>query len=503
MFAVIPQPVLCRWHEGVFELNDRTALVVRGAAGAGTFAGRLLLESLKAACGLDCRIHTMAGADNQIILDLAVDTRSRAEGYRLTVDRKGVTVRAGDADGLTNGVRTLLQLLPFSGDSRRPVLPACHIEDYPRFRWRGMHLDVARHFFPVSFIKKYIDLLSQHKMNVFHWHLTDDQGWRLEIGAYPRLTEVGAMRREADGSLYGGFYTQDDVRSVVAFARERGVTIVPEIDLPGHVRAVLAAYPELGCRREAMPVPSEWGIFDDVLCVGSEEVRRFTETVLAEVIDLFPGRYMHIGGDECPTVRWADCPRCRAAAEEHGGGADQLQRWFVDRVRVFVEQRGKLLLGWDEIYHEHLPLSVAVMVWRGVEHGRLASATGHRVVMSPTTHCYFDYYQGKEDEPKAIGGYLPLDEVYAFDPLNGIARSASPEMVLGGQGNVWTEYMPTGEQVEYMTFPRLCALSEVLWSPDRHRDFSTFLRRLSIHLDRLARAGVNYRPLDRDAGITG
>jgi len=502
-FALIPEPVSCIRRDGEFRFTDQTAIVVRGAAGAESFATGLLLESLSSFYGLNCRTDARAAADGLILLETTVDGAYPAEGYRLTIDRKQVTVRARDASGLLYGMRTILQLLPAVGDRVSPTLPACEVEDYPRFRWRGMHLDVVRHYFPVSFIKKYIDQLSRHKMNVFHWHLTDDQGWRLEIGAFPRLTGVGAMRREADGSLYGGFYTQDDVRSVVAFARERGVTVVPEIDLPGHVRAVLAAYPELGCRREAMPVPSEWGIFDDVLCVGNEEVRRFTEAVLAEVIDLFPGRYLHIGGDECPTVRWAACPRCREAAEQHGGGADKLQRWFVEQVRVFVERRGKLLLGWDEIYHKHLALSVEVMVWRGAEYGRLASAAGHRVVMSPTSHCYFDYYQGKEGEPKAIGGYLPLEQVYAFDPLKGIARSTSPEVVLGGQGNVWTEYMPTVEQVEYMTFPRLCALAEVLWSPDQSRNFAGFLRRLPIHLGRLDRAGVKYRPLDNDVGITG
>ncbi|NMC42452.1 MAG: family 20 glycosylhydrolase, partial [candidate division Zixibacteria bacterium] len=333
-------------------------------------------------------------------------------------------------------------------------------------------------------------------MNVFHWHLTDDQGWRLEIKRYPRLTDVSAWRSEAGGNRYGGFYTQDAVRDIVEYARRRFVTIVPEIEMPGHARAVLAAYPHLSCTGGPFEVATTWGIFDDVFCAGNDKTFPFLENVLTEVIDLFPGPFIHIGGDECPKVRWQEHDLCQTRIlRENLMNEDELQAWFVSRIARFLSAREKRLIGWDEILEGGAPEGAAVMAWRGVDKGIAAARAGCDVVMTPTSHCYFDYYQATDNEPKAIGGHLPLETVYAFEPMPDGLTLDEGRRILGGQGNIWTEYMPDTRQVEYMAFPRACALAEVLWSPRENRTFPDFVSRLRHHLLRLDALGVNYRPL--------
>ncbi|MBZ0293304.1 MAG: beta-N-acetylhexosaminidase, partial [Anaerolineae bacterium] len=425
-----------------------------------------------------------------------------------------INLDASSIAGLLNGMQTLRQLLPSEIESSTTVtsvawqVPAVTIEDAPRFVWRGLHLDVGRHFFPVADIKKWLDVIALYKMNVFHWHLTEDQGWRIEIKQYPRLTEVGAYRaaspypadrKRLDGQPYGGFYTQAEVKEVVAYAQTLGITVVPEIEMPGHSIAALAAYPDLGCVGEDYQVRTFWGIEDDVFCAGNEDVYTFVENVLDEVLDLFPSEFVHIGGDECPKVRWEACPKCQAAIKREGlKDEHELQSYFIHRIEKFLNARGRRLIGWDEILEGGLAPNATVMSWRGSKGGIEAANAGHDVVMTPNTHCYLDYYQSEDhdNEPPAIGGYLPLENVYAFDPTAGIEPEQA-QHVLGGQGNVWTEYIPTSELVEYMTFPRLLAIAEAVWSPIEVRDYDDFLQRLKGQLARLDQLDVHYRnPVD-------
>ncbi|NQT25525.1 beta-N-acetylhexosaminidase [candidate division KSB1 bacterium] len=437
------------------------------------------------------------------------------EGYQLDVTDNGVTLQANTGAGLFYGLQTLIQLFPATqtenGIQYEAVLPFVHITDKPRFSWRGMHLDVCRHFFPVSFIKRYIDLLAMHKMNTFHWHLTEDQGWRIEIKQYPRLTEIGAWRvdREhqnwsertppepGEQATYGGFYTQDDIREVIKYARKRYITVVPEIEMPGHAVAALAAYPELSCTGGPFYVmPGGYWPITNIYCAGKDTVFKFLENVLEEVAALFPGEYIHIGGDEAFKDNWEKCSDCQARIKANGlKDEHELQSYFIKRIEEFLISKNKKLIGWDEILEGGLAPEATVMSWRGMDGGIIASKAGHDVVMSPTTHCYLDYYQSEdqEAEPVAIGGYLPLDSVYAFDPMPPELEPSRQHHILGAQCNVWTEYMPNGNHVEYMALPRLCALSEVVWSPREQRHYEDFLRRLSVHYKRLDALDVNYR----------
>jgi hexosaminidase len=439
------------------------------------------------------------GSDDAPGITLRLDRGySTVDGaYALIVDATGVIITSASPRGIFYGLLTLTQLLSQAGSQNgRYVLPSLEITDIPRFGWRGMHLDISRHFFPVEFIKKYIDLLALHKMNIFHWHLTDDQGWRIEIKKYPLLTEIGAWRTEPDGSRYGGFYTQEEIRSIVDYARERFVTIVPEIELPGHASAALAAYPEFSCSGGPIKVETQWGIFDDVYCAGNDATFSFLQDILTEVAELFPSKYIHIGGDECPKARWHTHDLCQARMKSEGlSTEDDLQAWFVSRIARHLDTLGKRLIGWDEILDGGAPVNAAIMAWRSVDKGVEAARAVHDVVMTPMSHCYFDHYQGKIDEPKAIGGYTPIENVYSFEPT---PADLSPDLVshiLGAQGNVWTEYMPTTEHVAYMVVPRICALSEVLWSPREARSLPDFLKRLRLHLSRIEAMGINYRRL--------
>jgi hexosaminidase len=430
-----------------------------------------------------------------------------AEGYELEVREGGVALQASGYPGLFYGLETLSQLITQAdeGDLNSWVIPAVDIDDIPRFQYRGMHLDVGRHYFPVAFIKRYLDFLAVYKMNVFHWHLTEDQGWRIEIQGYPRLTEVGSCRAETmveknfdpyvgDSTEYCGYYTQEEVREVVAYARERFITVIPEIEMPGHSVAALAAYPELACTDGPFDVSTRWGVTQDIYC-PKEETFDFLEDVLTEVLELFPSPYIHIGGDEAPKARWEESEFAQEVIRREGlADEDELQSWFIRRIENFLNAHGRRLVGWDEILEGGLAPNATVMSWRGMAGGTEAARQGHDVIMTPNSHVYLDYYQGDTiQEPLAIGGFSPLERVYAFEPVPPELSRREARHVLGGQGNVWTEYISTTEYVEYMVLPRLLALSEVVWSPVRARNWSSFLGRLPAHLRRLDAMGVNYR----------
>lgn len=429
------------------------------------------------------------------------DTLLPPEWYALGVMRDGIVISATTEEGLFRGTRTLIQLLEQGQGTGR--LPCLSITDQPRFEWRGMHLDVCRHFFPVVFVKKYIDLLARYKMNSFHWHLTEDQGWRIEIKSHPKLTEVGAWRkgsqvgpysrREYDSIPYGGFYTQDEIREVVAYAAARHINVVPEIEMPGHAMAALAAYPQLGCTGGPYEVQRGWGVFEDVFCAGNDSTFAMLEDVLTEVMDLFPSPYIHIGGDECPKEQWKTCAKCQARKKAEGlKDEHELQSYFIQRIEKFVNAKGRKIIGWDEILEGGLAPNAAVMSWQGIEGGIAAARSGHYAVMSPGSHCYFDHYQGDPaNEPLAIGGYTTLQKVYSYEPIPAELKPEEHKYILGAQGNVWTEYILTSDHVEYMAVPRLLALAEVLWTPKEKRDEAEFIRRLEAEFPRLDEMKVN------------
>lgn len=432
------------------------------------------------------------------------------EGYELIVDTTEITIKAKTKKGAFYAFQTLRQFLPPAVENRMHLNPEISlrnavVKDAPRFAYRGMHLDVSRHLFSVDFIKKYIDLMAMLKMNTFHWHLTDDQGWRIEIKQYPKLQEVAAYRDETlighyndtpqqfDGKRYGGFYTQEEIKEVVAYATERHVTVIPEIEMPGHSQAAIAAYPNLGCTGKEVKVATKWGVFEDIYC-PSEETFTFLENVLDEVIPLFPGKYIHIGGDEAPKTCWKACEHCQEfikkenLKDEHG-----LQSYFIARMEKYINSKGKQIIGWDEILEGGLAPNATVMSWRGTKGAVEAAKSGHNVVMTPTSHAYFDYYQSdNEEEPLAIGGYLPLEKVYSFNPIPKELTADESTYVLGAQGNVWTEYITTADKVEYMAFPRAIAMAEVTWSNPRMRDYQDFAYRLSHLHKRLDALQLNY-----------
>lgn len=434
------------------------------------------------------------------------DPEVGAGGYLLDIDGSGVTITVADSEGARHAVVTLRQLLPPSAHGPAPAgagglrLPFVHVADRPRFGWRGMHLDVGRHFQPYDFLLRFVDLLELHKFNVFHLHLTEDQGWRFEVRKYPRLTEVGGWRTETwvpaidafDGTPHGGCYTQDQLRALVAYAAERGITVVPEIDLPGHVRALLAAYPQAGESAENLPVATTFGVFHEVLNLTDDTVA-MVEDIFTELLEIFPSPYIHIGGDETPRTQWrASAQAAELARARALDGVDDLQRWFTEHLRGWLAERGRTLVGWDEIVDGVDVPGATVMSWRGAEPGRAAAAKGYDVVMAPKMQTYFDYYQSTSpDEPYAAARLAPLEQVLALDPLEGV-EEAHRKHIIGVQGQLWTEFLPTPERVEYQAFPRACALAEVAWSGVGDPDF---MDRLPTHLQRLDALGVNYRPL--------
>jgi hexosaminidase len=514
--AIIPQPVAVTSGTGQFAV---TAATVIWTDRASTTLGRQLADYLAPATGLAPAVRTGGPpAGSRIVLrrDTSL-ARLGPEGYRLEVSAERVLARAPEPAGLFYAVQTIRQLLPPAIFRAAPVpgvpwtIPSLTVEDYPRFRWRGAHLDVCRHFMPKEFVKKYIDLLALHKLNSFHWHLTDDQGWRIEIRKYPRLTTVGGWRAQTlvglqtddtthrvfDGERHGGFYTQDDVREIVAYAKARFVNVVPEIEMPGHSQAAIAAYPFLGNTGDSLTVLTVWGVSENILYPGDSTLA-FMRDVLTEVLELFPGPFIHIGGDEAVKTQWKASARVQARLRELGvANEEELQSWFIRQMDAFLTGRGRRLVGWDEILEGGLAPNATVMSWRGTEGGIAAARAGHDVVMTPGSHTYFDHYQSQDRaaEPLAIGGFLPLDTVYAYDPVPAELEPDGARHILGAQGQVWTEYIKGPKQVEYMAYPRQAALAEVLWTPKERKNFPGFIVRLTTHLRRLAILDVNYRPI--------
>jgi len=516
---VIPRPAEVQLRPGEFTINQKTRLVLDPASPRMMELASLFSEQLRQIAGIAVTpIFPMKVAKGMRVLTFNVstnDTTLGPEGYRLSVNPTRIKADATSEAGIFHAMQTLLQLVPVGAGPRSRetaggvAIPSLEIQDAPRFGWRGMHLDVCRHFFPKEFIKKYLDILAAHKINLFHWHLTDDQGWRIEIKKYPKLTEVGAWRvdredrdwrsrdaqRPDEKATYGGFYTQSDIREIVEYARKRCISVLPEIEMPAHSLAALAAYPEYSCRGGPFTVPPG-SIWPDtvIFCAGNDKTFEFIEDVLDEVIDLFPWKYIHIGGDEADKTVWKHCPRCQARIRSEGlKDESELQSYFVKRIEKHIISKGRHLVGWDEILEGGLAPDATVMSWRGMNGGIAAARSGHDVVMSPTSHCYFDYYQGpQEDEPQAIGDYLPIGTVYNFEP---VPDSLSPEQarhVLGGQANLWTEYVPTTGQAEYMLLPRLSALAEVVWSPRQLRNWEDFAHRLQTQFGRFDRDKWNY-----------
>ncbi|MBV6457905.1 MAG: Beta-hexosaminidase [Fimbriimonadaceae bacterium] len=512
---LVPKPRSMAVGNGVFSLTSETAIVANGPAGR---VARYLQSALRPATGYDLPIRGRA-TGNRIEIRVRDDAEVRGdEGYRLVSDSGGIRIDAKTDHGAFNGVQTLRQLLPSAIFSPRWqtnvrwTVPVVTIDDSPRFTWRGGHLDVGRHFMPVETVKRFIDLLAMHKMNVFHWHLTEDQGWRIEIKKYPKLTQIGSKRRDTmlkydpktySGKPHEGFYTQAQVRDIVKYASDRFVTIVPEIEMPGHAAAAIAAYPELGNTGKPIEVKVDWGVHEDVFNAEDSTIS-FLKDVLTEVMALFPGKFIHIGGDECPKQQWKASPKAQEKIKALGlKDEHELQSWFIRQMDQFLAAKGRRLIGWSEILEGGLAPGAALMVWLGDEGALQAASSGHDVVMAQTSHTYFDYYQSQDRarEPHAIGGFVPLEKVYSYEPILPAMTAEQARHVMGAQFQIWTEYIPDGSRVEYMAYPRGCALAEVVWSPKDQRNVEDFLARLPFHLDRLAAMGVNFRRLD--AGIGG
>lgn len=515
--AVIPEPVNMQTGEGSFTLSRETAIIIQDKDDNLHNIGNQLKETINSATGYGINIHSGVTSDiteNAITLSLVSDTTGLGndEGYKLDVKQDRVSIQAATPGGIYYGMQTLLQLFPpeiYQKDytlvpqNVEWTIPAVKVTDYPRFTYRGMHLDVARHFFPVKFIKRYIDLMAMQKMNRFHWHLTEDQGWRIEIKKYPRLTEVGAWRDSTlvghygsdiyDGKRYGGYYTQEEIREVVEYAQERFITVIPEIEMPGHSSAALAAYPEFGCIEDKeYRVQTTWGVFDDIYC-PSEETFTFLQNVLTEVMDLFPSQYIHIGGDEAPKVQWENSELAQKVIEREGlADEHELQSYFISRIEKFLNKNGRQIIGWDEILEGGLAPNATVMSWRGTEGGIAAAKQHHTAIMTPGSHCYLDHYQADEEkEPLAIGGHTTLEKTYSYEPIPDELVEDERDYILGAQGNVWTEYMHSPDKVEYMAWPRSTALAEVTWSPQSKRDWADFWQRMQIQFKRYEILDVN------------
>lgn len=508
MTAIIPEPVSLERREGCFHLTAATGVF---AEPPGKAAARILREALRPATGFELN----DAEQNTSGLCLSMEEGHGKEGYHLRVSSDRVQLRASAEAGWFYAIQTLRQLLPpaiFRSSEVKQAewtIPGVSVTDSPRFRWRGIMLDTSRHFFPVEDIKRFLDHMALHKFNVFHWHLVDDQGWRLEIRRYPQLVKVGSRRAESpkpgnrkdgDGMPYGGYYTQDDVREIVRYAAERHITIVPEIEMPGHAGAAIATYPELG--NFDIPdyhpeVRTRWGV-NPTIYAPSEAVFVFLENVLREVMELFPGEYIHIGGDEAPKEQWLQSGLAREVRKrEKLVDEEAMQSWFIRRIETFLNAHHRRLIGWDEISEGGLSSTATMMLWRDWKWAREAVNAGNSVVMSPASHCYLDYSQGPvEMEPEAICGELTLEKTYAFEPVpEGIEPDAG-NRILGVQGNVWTEYIRDRDSLDYMTWPRAAALAEVAWSAQKGRDWASFRRRLDVHVQRLEEAGVRFRRLD-------
>jgi hexosaminidase len=500
IISIIPKPATLQIKDGKFNFNENTTIRLNSSSTELKMLGDLIAESVNQKTGWKLRSSTKTKHENSksLILLQIKKNHQPNESYSLEIGPNKIIITAGSGAGVFYGIQSLLQLMPVNIENTNLSVPCATIEDSPRFTWRGVHLDVCRHMFPIGFIKKYIDILAMYKMNTFHWHLTDDQGWRIEIKKYPKLAQIGAWRKETmgDGKPYGGFYTQKQIREVVAYAKTKYITVVPEIEMPGHALAALSAYPELSCTGRLFEVGTTWGVFDDIYCAGNEKVFTFLENVLTEVIKLFHGEYVHIGGDEAPKSRWEKCPKCQARMKAVGLKTEmELQSYFIQRIEKFLNSKGKKIIGWDEILEGGLAQNAAVMSWRGNQGGIAAAKSKHVAVMTPTDFCYFDYYQAKDvtKEPKAIGGYLPIEKVYSYEPIPDSLRPNEAKYIIGTQANMWSEYLTSTEYVEYMLLPRLCALSEVAWTQKELKNYDDFSKRLIEHYAILSSKKINFK----------
>lgn len=514
--AIIPRPVELTRESGVFRLgSDSVVEAGKGCAEEAVMLRRFLCP------GTGLRLAPGKSSKSEISLSIDPNQGHGEEGYTMKITPTKIQIIGGGSAGVFYGIETLRQLLP--ADTFRPVpmdpgpyeIPCLKIVDYPRFAWRGAHLDCGRHFMPLSFVLKYIDLLAMHKLNTFHWHLTEDQGWRLQIKEYPKLTQHGAWRAKSmisyspatyDPRFHGGFYTQEDAKEVVAYAKQRHVTVVPEIEMPGHSTAAVSSYPELGNTGKQVPVDVNWGVSDDTLNMKDSTVK-IMENVLTEVMAIFPSKFIHVGGDEAPTTQWANSPDAKAKMKELGITDPRgLQTWFTHQIDSFLTAHGRRLVGWDEILEGgKLAPGATVMSWRGEQGGITAASEGHDVVMAPGSYTYLDKYQSRDHElePLAIGGLITIKGVYDYDPIPASMPAADAKHVLGAQVQLWTEYIPDAKHLEYMAFPRMCAFSEVVWSPKEGKNYDGFMDRLKVHLGRLDALDVNYRRLDPPTPVIG
>ena len=497
-YDIIPQPKEVRLDDGKpFELSPKTVIHYEARLQR---EAQFLSEYVNDIMGYALKTQEYQGQTDGIVLKLSPANFDQAEACEICITPKQVTIKGADAAGVFYGIQTLRKSLPIPPLQRgvggiQCQLPSATIKDHPNFAYRGMHLDPCRHFIPLDSVKVYLDMMAMHNMNQFHFHLSEDQGWRIEIKQYPELTEIGAYRNGTvighNGNLYdtirhGGFYTQDELRDLIKYAAERHINIIPEIDLPGHMQAALACYPQMGCTGGPYEVWRRWGVSEDVLCAGNEEAMQFAENVLNEVMDLFPSPYIHIGGDECPKVRWEKCPKCQAKIKELGikgdgrfSKEDFLQSYVMNRMAKVVEARGRRVIGWDEILEGNVSETAIIMSWRGIEGGIEAARKGHDVIMAPSSHLYFDYYQSEDiaNEPPCIGGYLPVERVYEFQPLPEVLSPEEQKHIIGVQANIWTEYIAHFWHVQYMALPRMEALTEIQWNNPKERDFEAFVER--------------------------
>ncbi len=508
-YHIIPQPQELIAQKGTFTFKPTTKVLVESKDESINNVAALLIAQLKATAGFQLKSAIASGQPNNSVV-FKQDSQLPEEAYRMSVNGKGILITASTGKGAFYALQSLLQLLPsqiFKAETSSNIawtVPACSISDAPRYAYRGLHLDVGRHFFSVDFIKKYIDLIALHKLNTFHWHLTEDQGWRIEIKKYPKLTQISSQRSETvigragskkfDGKPYGGFYTQAEVKEVVKYAASKFVTVVPEIEMPGHSQAVLAAYPEFGCNPDKIyQVATDWGVFEDVLC-PREATFTFLEDVLTEVMDLFPSQYIHIGGDECPKKQWKESRFCQELIKKNGlKDEHELQSYFIRRIDKFITSKGRKMIGWDEILEGGLSPNATVMSWRGTEGGIAAAKENHDAIMTPGGFVYFDHYQADpKTEPLAIGGFTTLEKVYSYDPTPKELDAIQQKHIIGVQANLWSEYIATNEYAEYMAFPRASALAEVAWTQPANKKYDYFLQRMKTHASRLEALHVNF-----------
>lgn len=518
-YALIPMPNELKANLGHFELNTQTPLYVSTELSESctpfidSFTNQLKLTS-------GCELQSQPLNENETLpkqgIIVTINKELAPEGYELNIQKDCITIQASTRSGVFYALQTIKQLLPIAiyGDklanTAQWTLPCVEIKDAPRFSYRGQMIDVARHFFPVEEMKRILDVMALHKQNTLHWHLTDDQGWRIEIKKYPRLTEIGSIRHKTmigkewenyDTTPYGGFFTQEEIKEVVKYADDRCINIIPEIDLPGHMMAALAAYPSLGCTGGPYEVSGQWGVRDDVLCPGKEATFTFIEDVMTEVMELFPSKYIHIGGDECPKIRWEKCPSCQARIKSEGLKADEkhsseffLQSYVMARVEKFLNEQGRQIIGWDEILEGELAPNATVMSWRGMDGGIQAARLQHPVIMTPNTYLYLDYYPtlNTESEPLAIGGYNPIDRIYNLDPVPATLNEQERAYIIGVQGNLWAEYITSSEHLEYMLLPRLAAVSEIQWTEPTNKNWERFLNSLNRMTAVYDEMGMNY-----------